>query len=152
MDRGVGDPLATLHMKSEEIGMHTFADGDEMGHHGNTDLAAEQADDVEKAENVSTALVWTGPQRKQPGGRCRRLNPMKATDWPTPINNSERVVVRSGPRAGVFGVEDCGGGGDATETSRHQESRIKTVQQQYCRNECHEQKRGRGTRSPLGRF
>jgi len=41
MYRGIGDPLAALHVKPEQVGVHAFADGDEVSHDGNADLAAE---------------------------------------------------------------------------------------------------------------
>jgi hypothetical protein len=56
MYRRIGDPLAALDMKSEQIGVHAFADGDEVSHHGNANLATEQTHDVEESRERQNGL------------------------------------------------------------------------------------------------
>ncbi len=137
-DGGVRDPSAVFYVKAEEIGVDPLADSDEVGHKGDAQLTAEEADDVEE-RGEGEHILWFREGSGEHGLQDDVCDESYESEGLTDAHQKFRAeVVCRGPRAGVFGVED-GRGGHAHETSGHDQAGIEALQQQKGGNERHKE-------------
>ena len=122
-NRGVRDPFATLKVKSQQIGVDAFANGDEMCHHGYANLAPEQTHHVKKSGESQSRLRFREAAGEDGLQDDVGDKAYEGERLPDPHQQFGPIVIRCGPRASVLRVED-GSARDAQETSRHQPPRI----------------------------
>src|SRR5215472_12257569 len=66
VDRGIIEPVSSLHVKPKQVRVQLLADGDEVRHERSPNLASEQSNDVEERGKCER-ILWL----REPAGKNR---------------------------------------------------------------------------------